>query len=84
MPSSPIAARDRQSSASSAVSAESGISSGRISGGLASAGGDDTSGTSRDEATGQLQSAALRFESEYPKLSMTMGEIMDALGKLGI
>jgi len=37
-----------------------------------------------ESATGQLESAALKFESEHPKLSMTLGEIMDALGKLGI
>ena len=37
-----------------------------------------------ESATGQLESAALKFESEHPKLSMTLGEILDALGKLGI
>ena len=37
-----------------------------------------------ESATGQLEKAALKFESEHPKLSMTLGEIMDALGKLGI
>jgi len=38
----------------------------------------------RDSTTSQLEEAALKFESEHPKLSMTLGEIMDALGKLGI
>lgn len=33
---------------------------------------------------GQLQNAALRFESEHPKLSMALGEVIDALSKLGI
>ncbi len=35
-------------------------------------------------AAGQLQNAALKFESEHPKLSMALGEVIDALGKLGI
>ena len=38
----------------------------------------------RDTATAQLEDAAIRFETEHPKLSMVLGEIMDALGKLGI
>ena len=37
-----------------------------------------------ESASGQLESAALKFESDHPKLSMTLGEIIDALGKLGI
>lgn len=32
----------------------------------------------------QLENAALRFESEHPKLSQALGDVMDALGKLGI
>ena len=35
-------------------------------------------------ATGQLENAAVRFETDHPKLSMILGEIMDTLGKLGI
>ena len=35
-------------------------------------------------ATGQLEEAALKFESEHPKLSLALGELVDALGKLGI
>jgi len=38
----------------------------------------------RESATSQLSEAALRFESEHPKLSLVIGELMDALGKLGI
>lgn len=37
-----------------------------------------------DSTTGQLRNAALRFESEHPKLSMALGEVIDALGRLGI
>ena len=35
-------------------------------------------------AAGQLENATLKFESEHPKLSMILGEIVDTLGKLGI
>jgi predicted nucleic acid-binding Zn-ribbon protein len=45
---------------------------------------DETPAERVESATGQLESATLKFESEHPKLSMTLGEIMDALGKLGI
>jgi hypothetical protein len=38
----------------------------------------------RDSTASQLEEAALKFETEHPKLSMTLGEIVDALGKLGI
>lgn len=48
------------------------------------AGGDEPPAERVESASGQLQSAALKFESEHPKLSMALGEIMDALGKLGI
>jgi hypothetical protein len=37
-----------------------------------------------DTAVGQLEEAALRFESDHPRLSAILGEIMDTLGKLGI
>ena len=48
--------------------------------------GDEGAATKVEHAstTGQLQNAALRFESEHPKLSMTLGEVIDALGRLGI
>jgi hypothetical protein len=46
--------------------------------------GDGTSVDRVESTAGQLESVALKFESEHPKLSMTLGEIMDALGKLGI
>ena len=46
--------------------------------------GNETPAERVESATGQLQSATLKFESEHPKLSMALGEIMDALGKLGI
>lgn len=45
---------------------------------------DDKPAEHVESATGQLENAALKFESEHPKLSMAIGEIMDALGKLGI
>ncbi len=48
------------------------------------AGGSNAAGAGNDMTTGQLQNAALRFESEHPKLSMALGEVVDALGKLGI
>ena len=48
------------------------------------AAGDDTPAERVESTTGQLESATLKFESEHPKLSMTLGEIIDALGKLGI
>lgn len=35
-------------------------------------------------ATAQLEAAAVKFKSEHPKLAMTLSEIVDALGKLGI
>ena len=38
----------------------------------------------RETAAAQLEDAALKFESDHPKLSMILGELMDALGKLGI
>ena len=39
---------------------------------------------SQESASGQLENAALKFESDHPKVSMILGEIMDTLGKLGI
>ncbi|MEO7385919.1 MAG: DUF4404 family protein [Gammaproteobacteria bacterium] len=32
----------------------------------------------------QLREMVLRFESEYPRLSGALGQVADALGKLGI
>jgi hypothetical protein len=37
-----------------------------------------------ESTAGQLEEAALKFKSEHPKLSMALGELVDALGKLGI
>ena len=48
------------------------------------ASGDAPATGSEASATGQLENATLQFESEHPKLSMILGEIMDTLGKLGI
>lgn len=45
------------------------------------AGEGDASATA---ASGQLEQATLRFETEHPRLSMILGEIVDTLGKLGI
>ena len=48
------------------------------------AGSDTASSEKRDSAAGQLQKSAVEFETDHPKLSMALGELMDALGKLGI
>jgi ABC-type transporter Mla subunit MlaD len=48
------------------------------------AAGDDAPPGAAESAAGQLEEAALRFKSEHPKLSMALGELVDALGKLGI
>ncbi len=48
------------------------------------ASGEAPSSESQAAASGQLETAALKFESDHPKLSMILGEIMDTLGKLGI
>jgi hypothetical protein len=40
--------------------------------------------TSPTEATSQLEAVALKFEADHPKLSMALGELADALGKIGI
>jgi len=45
---------------------------------------EEVPGVERETTAGQLQTAALRFESEYPKLSMALSEVIDALGRLGI
>ena len=48
------------------------------------AGSTESSTEKHGTTTGQLQNAAVKFESEHPKLSMALGEVIDALGKLGI
>jgi hypothetical protein len=48
------------------------------------AAGDAATSDAGEAAAGQVETAALKFESEHPKLSMILGEIMDTLGKLGI
>jgi hypothetical protein len=45
---------------------------------------DQSTAESRESAAAQLEDAALKFETDHPKLSMVLGELMDALGKLGI
>lgn len=32
----------------------------------------------------ELEDSALRFESEHPRLAGVLGQVMDALGKMGI
>ena len=48
------------------------------------AAGDAATSDAGEADAGQVETAALKFESEHPKLSMILGEIMDTLGKLGI
>ena len=48
------------------------------------AGDPESAGVEHQTTAGQLENVALRFESEHPKLSMALGEVIDALGKLGI
>lgn len=38
----------------------------------------------RESAIDQLEDAVVQFETDHPRLSMVLGEILDALGKLGI
>jgi hypothetical protein len=38
----------------------------------------------RASTTNQLEEVALKFETDHPKLSMALGELADALGKIGI
>jgi hypothetical protein len=38
----------------------------------------------RTSTTNQLEEVALKFETDHPKLSMALGELADALGKIGI
>jgi hypothetical protein len=46
--------------------------------------GDEGANDAGTSAVDQVEQAALKFETEHPRLSMTLGELMDALGKLGI
>ena len=48
------------------------------------AGSTESSTEKHGTTADQLQNAAVKFESEHPKLSMALGEVIDALGKLGI
>ena len=47
-------------------------------------GHDAPSPESRDSATQRVETAALRLEAEHPRLAGILGEVMDALGRLGI
>jgi hypothetical protein len=38
----------------------------------------------RESAVDQLEEAVVKFETDHPRQSMVLGEILDALGKLGI
>jgi hypothetical protein len=44
----------------------------------------DSPDEDRESATSQLEAVALKFETDHPKLSMALGELADALGKIGI
>ena len=39
---------------------------------------------SRDTAAERVETAAVRLEAEHPRLAGILGEIVDALGRLGI
>ncbi|MDH3977830.1 MAG: DUF4404 family protein [Gammaproteobacteria bacterium] len=43
-----------------------------------------SSEAAQPDTAGQLENAALQFESEHPKLSMAVGEVVDALSRMGI
>lgn len=44
----------------------------------------DSQDDDRASATSQLEEVALKFKTDHPKLSMALGELADALGKIGI
>jgi hypothetical protein len=44
----------------------------------------ETPGEVPDGATAQLREAALRIEAEHPRLASALGQLSDALAKLGI
>lgn len=48
------------------------------------AGHADPSVDTRDSAAERVESAAVRLEAEHPRLAGILGEIVDALGHLGI
>ena len=45
--------------------------------------GDSAAGQTESIAN-QMEETAVKFETDHPKLSMALGEIVDVLGKLGI
>ena len=47
-------------------------------------GHDEPAPQTRDSAAERVESAALRFEAEHPRVAGILGEIVDALGRLGI
>lgn len=48
------------------------------------AAGDGDPSATAEVASSQLEQATLKFETDHPRLSMILGEIIDTLGKLGI
>ena len=75
----------RELSATDSIDADSRLLLEELSGDIEQLVATDAPSTKhRDTASAQLEDAALKFETEHPKLSMVLGEIMDALGKLGI
>lgn len=80
-----IGALHRELSAAESIDAESRVLLEQLSGDIEHLVSTEAlSPKHRETATAQLEDAALKFETEHPKLSMVLGEIMDALGKLGI
>lgn len=47
-------------------------------------GHDAPAAESRDSAAERVETAAVRLEAEHPRLAGILGEIVDALGRLGI
>lgn len=47
-------------------------------------GHDEPPGESRDSAAARVENAAVRLEAEHPRLAGILGEIVDALGRIGI
>lgn len=43
-----------------------------------------TAGADEPTPLDEIRDTALRFESEYPRMSLLLGQIADALGKMGI
>ena len=44
----------------------------------------DSAAGQKESIANQMEETAVKFETDHPKLSMALGEIVDALGKLGI